>query len=665
MNDIGHIQNQFYPSEEAYLILSNLLSDFLFITSLDSNRKSYFDWISDSATKSIGYSSQEILNNKIELATLCHPDDLPALDQHIARLQSNQPDITELRLITKNKERRWVRVYAYPKWDITKKCVTHSFNAAIDISDRKWSQISLSINNVISHSLTVQPTSNTIFPEILQIICEGLAIDIGALWQKDPLSNSLYCVALWQNHSDDKLSPILSQYKCSPGNELPGRVWKTAEFEWCSDLLAQSCSGDKEIANQTSMRSAFAFPLILQGDVLGVLMFMDREVLPPTPLMKNLLISITHQIKQYLENEIAFEKLRQNEEAISGLLNAISDLIFRIDREGIILDYHIQKMNTSLAIPEKIIGRPLCEILSKEVAYKIESSIEETLIINKVQSFEFQLLNNSELYDFEARLVAIGKDECLLTLHDISERVKQEEIKSDYLNRASHELRTPLTTAILTADLIQEGGSVEELSEYWRILRGELERQRTIIEQFLTFGKLDHGKLKLNILPLKIDTVLNDTFNTILPIAQSKQITISKKITNNLPMIMGDQLGLQQVFVNLLSNAIKFSKPESEVSIIVDIKNEKFNDEKLKYVNITIKDNGIGIPSEDIPHLFTRFFRAHNAIENEIPGSGIGLFIIKNIIDYLNGKITVISEIGMGTTFEISFPAYDNIPCDK
>ena len=110
-------------------------------------------------------------------------------------------------------------------------------------------------------------------------------------------------------------------------------------------------------------------------------------------------------------------------------------------------------------------------------------------------------------------------------------------------------------------------------------------------------------------------------------------------------MIMGDKGGLQQVFINLINNAVKFSPDGSVVDVIVT-KNEK-------EVLISIADHGLGIPPESLPHLFERFYRAKNVTIAEIPGSGIGLFIVKSIIEELGGKIEVKSESNVGTTFTI------------
>jgi signal transduction histidine kinase len=107
--------------------------------------------------------------------------------------------------------------------------------------------------------------------------------------------------------------------------------------------------------------------------------------------------------------------------------------------------------------------------------------------------------------------------------------------------------------------------------------------------------------------------------------------------------VLGDKSGLQQVFINLINNAVKFSRENGKVGIFVT--------QVEDHICVRIRDNGVGIPSEAIPYLFERFYRAKNVTIAEIPGSGIGLYIVKSIVEELGGKIEVESQLNEGTTF--------------
>jgi len=228
-------------------------------------------------------------------------------------------------------------------------------------------------------------------------------------------------------------------------------------------------------------------------------------------------------------------------------------------------------------------------------------------------------------------------------VRDVTEQEKLNELKSDFINRASHELRTPLTSAILMTELIQSGGTAEELQEYWQILNSELNRQKILIERLLIAGRLESGMMRLDHLPLDLIPVLEESMRAVKPIASKKNISTNLSAQRDVALIAGDKSGLQQVFINLINNAAKFS-PEGS-SIDIDVQNV---DED---VLVTISDHGLGIPPEALPHLFERFYRARNVTIAEIPGSGIGLYIVKTIVEELGGSIRVESVVNQGTKF--------------
>jgi signal transduction histidine kinase len=196
------------------------------------------------------------------------------------------------------------------------------------------------------------------------------------------------------------------------------------------------------------------------------------------------------------------------------------------------------------------------------------------------------------------------------------------------------------------AELIHEGGTQEELEEYWRTLQSELNRQKILIDRLLIAGRLESGMMTLEHTPIDLIPVLEESIMAVKAIANKRRVVLDLKTERRPVFILGDKSGLQQVFINLINNAAKFSPEGSSVTInVVEAENE---------VRISISDQGLGIPPEAQQHLFERFYRAKNVTIAEIPGSGIGLYIVKSIVDELGGRINVKSELNMGTTFIIS-----------
>jgi two-component system phosphate regulon sensor histidine kinase PhoR len=195
----------------------------------------------------------------------------------------------------------------------------------------------------------------------------------------------------------------------------------------------------------------------------------------------------------------------------------------------------------------------------------------------------------------------------------------------------------------LMADLIQQGGTQDEVDEYWRILRNELNRQKKLIDSLLMAGRLESGMMKLEGVPLDIIPVLKESIQAVTPIANKKRLVLNLNAPQGPVNILGDDGALQQIFINLITNATKFSPEESKITVSVGLSDG--------YADVSVTDQGMGIAPEAMPHLFEKFYRAKNVTIAEIPGSGIGLYIVKSIIEELGGKIDVHSELNKGTTF--------------
>jgi PAS domain S-box-containing protein len=335
------------------------------------------------------------------------------------------------------------------------------------------------------------------------------------------------------------------------------------------------------------------------------------------------------------------ETIRLNEARNRTLLDTLPDLLIRIDLDGNILDYSANSNHPLYIDRDVMSGRKLAAVWPQELVEKIIGQANAGGFVKSHWLEGFRLPYSKAVY--ESRLHPISSKEALILIRDVTEQEKLNELKSDFINRASHELRTPLTSAILMTELIQSGGTPEELQEYWQILNSELNRQKILIERLLIAGRLESGMMRLDRVPLDLIPVLEESMRAVKPIASKKNISLNLAAQPGLARIVGDKSGLQQVFINLINNAAKFSPEGSAIKI--DLQN--MDDEVL----VTISDQGLGIPPEALPHLFERFYRARNVTIAEIPGSGIGLYIVKTIVEELGGSIEVDSVINQGTKF--------------
>ena len=642
-------------SESRYRMVSEIMSDFTYAIRVEPGGEMAFEWVTDSVTRITGYTFEELEMDSTGWIPFFHPEDKSFIMERYERLLSLMPDISELRIITKKGNVCWLHDHAQPIWDDKEKRVTRIYGASRDITETKQMELGLNIQYTIAGILAGADKLADAIQKILQVICDGLRLDLGSMWRFDSQSNTLWCVHTWHSESIDDLTlnTVCRETTFEPGVGLPGQVWTNGNSVWKADIPHEPYTADTPFATRLGLSSAFAFPLRLRGQVMGVIMVASCEPSNPSQDFMDMFDAIGHQIDQFIERKQAEEESRQSDARIRAFLNAIPDMIFRISSDGRFLDYRVRSERDLLAPPDAIIGRHLSDILPPDVAYRTGAGIKEALQTGEIQIIEYQLPLEDGTRSYESRLVASGQDEVLAIVRDVSERARLEMMKSDFINRASHELRTPLTTAILTADLIQEGGSEEEIASYWEILQTELERQRLLVERLLTVGRLESGNLKLNPGPLDLIPVIEEAINAVSPLALANDIVFEKDIASRLYLVNGDEGALQQVFINIFYNAIKFSDPGSKILIRMK---QCIGDKNTKGVSVWVQDHGIGIPAADLPHLFTRFYRASNVQELEIAGSGVGLFIVKSIIYELGGQVTIESKENKGTTIKIWLP---------
>lgn len=221
------------------------------------------------------------------------------------------------------------------------------------------------------------------------------------------------------------------------------------------------------------------------------------------------------------------------------------------------------------------------------------------------------------------------------------------EIKSRFVSMASHEFRTPLSAILSSASLISKYQKTEEAEHrdrHIRRIKDSVKHLNDLLEDFLSLGKLEEGKVTTNIQSFDIKEFLEDTVDEMQSILKKNQ-TIEINMEGDASLSTDKRL-LKNILINLLSNAAKFSEEGGMIKISTVHQNDQFS--------LEVKDNGIGISKEDIQHMFSSFFRAKNAMN--IQGTGLGLHIVKRYLDLLDGDIQLESELNIGTTITITIP---------
>ena len=228
--------------------------------------------------------------------------------------------------------------------------------------------------------------------------------------------------------------------------------------------------------------------------------------------------------------------------------------------------------------------------------------------------------------------------------------------KTDFLATVNHELRTPLTSIIAYLDMIQESTVNPVSSEVHQMLDivvRNTERLRLLIEDMLSVSRNGQTESSLHLTPVRLGRTLDIVTGALRPLAKLQNVTIALEPVQEDPEIMGDEVQLEQVFTNLVSNAIKFTPSGGKIHV-GSVSHAAADG--TRWATVSVADTGIGISSDELAHVFTRFYRASNAMAGAVPGTGLGLAITQDIVSRHGGRIDVASELGAGTTVTVSLP---------
>ncbi|TRM12139.1 HAMP domain-containing histidine kinase [Lentibacillus cibarius] len=221
--------------------------------------------------------------------------------------------------------------------------------------------------------------------------------------------------------------------------------------------------------------------------------------------------------------------------------------------------------------------------------------------------------------------------------------------RREFFANISHELRTPITylkgyAEILKKDLYQ---TEEERQHYLTIMEDESDRLTRLINDLFDLSKMEEGKIDLQMDVIDLTGVLEVALKKAKIELDKKGLTLNSRIDKDVPLVKADAIRLEQVFTNLLGNSIQYTKKGSINVQVYSKRNE---------VHVIIEDSGVGIHEEDIPLVFERFYRVEKSRSRELGGTGLGLSIVKNLVELQNGTISVSSQLGQGTRFQLSFP---------
>lgn len=240
----------------------------------------------------------------------------------------------------------------------------------------------------------------------------------------------------------------------------------------------------------------------------------------------------------------------------------------------------------------------------------------------------------------------------LIIFRDISKEYLARQAGAEFVAHVSHELKTPLNTLYTYSELLLGYASLAESErvDAVNVIHGEVERMAGLVNNLLNISKIETGTMQLNRKRVKMNDLLQDAFGTMNNQAMGKGIELALKLSPDLGSVRLDKDMFRIAIDNLLSNAIKYSNAGGTVTLSA----RPLDDDQMQ---ISVRDEGIGIASEDKEKVFLKYFRADNSKTAARSGHGLGLYLAKQIIEMHHGVITVNSELGKGTEFIVTFKA--------
>jgi two-component system phosphate regulon sensor histidine kinase PhoR len=232
---------------------------------------------------------------------------------------------------------------------------------------------------------------------------------------------------------------------------------------------------------------------------------------------------------------------------------------------------------------------------------------------------------------------------------NIRKEVELAQIKSDFVSNVSHELRTPLSLISMFSETLEMDRikTEEKKKEYYSIISQEANRLGKIVNSILNFSKMEAGKRHYNFVDSYLNDVAENVYRSYKFHLEQKGFTFNIDKDESIPIIKIDEEAVSEAMVNLVDNAVKYSDSKKEITIRTGMENN--------YAYVEVEDKGIGIPEKDQKKVFEKFFRVSSGNVHNVKGTGIGLSIVKHIIDAHNGKIELSSEVGKGSKFRLVF----------
>lgn len=342
-----------------------------------------------------------------------------------------------------------------------------------------------------------------------------------------------------------------------------------------------------------------------------------------------------------------------------------SDIIFIVDYEGDILYHNNSTLDTLGHKPNSLVGKNFFDMILPSSLTNFKRHYKESIKKRFNESIEFQFLCQDKSYKYlEFNSINLkhkeGIDGLILDCRDITQRkedaaelLRAQKAKEQFLANVSHEIRTPINGIAGMAALLSQNPSAKEQVAYLNAIKSAAENLKVIINDILDLASIESGKLNFEQIEFDINELLISIVDSFAVQSNQKKIALNYTLDSRISQILvGDPFRLNQVLINLIGNALKFTH---DGSIQINCTLEKVQG-KIQHIRFDVTDTGIGIPADKLNTIFESFSQADASVTRKYGGTGLGLTIVKQLVELQQGRITVASIEDAGTTFSIVIP---------
>lgn len=521
-------------------------------------------------------------------------------------------------------------------------------------------------------------------PQILSSLCCYLDWDLAEYWAVDPDRQALRVRQSWQRpaaglhefHEENRAISLAS------GSGLLGRVWQSGVVAAYEDIAQVPDYMRSGAARRSGLRSAAAFPVMEGGVVVGVVELLAGQKRGVEDDMVTMLASVGVEIGQFMRRSETAHALKRSETDHRAIFERSPIGIARVSSEGELLEanpallqmleHDLETMRGSawhdlLRAYDQAAARqrsaPLLAGLADRSSIQVRAAtgggkwlwlqLTATSIPDSSGRLEHMLVMIEDVTT--VRATSDQLNEALESQRSANATLeKLDRTKTEFLSIVSHEFRTALTGIQGFSELIRDGGlEPDEVRAYGGYIFNDADRVNRLIGDMLDLDRMESGRMSIRTGDVDINEVLSEAIARAGTAASTAEFKAD--LDPRLPIVAGDRDRLIQVVSNLVNNAIKYSPEGGTVTLSSRAEG--------RFALVSVTDTGLGIPPDEIGHVFERFRRVRSGAAQSIPGTGLGLTIVKQIVEMHGGEIWVESAVGLGSAFHFTIPlAAENVP---